>query len=757
MAEPVLDDGPIAGYFAAVHGAGGGAPPEGEPVRAAPAVSVREAFAAFLGAIRTYFQPHDDEVLPESEYERAYNVAWGADDGATSFAEVFKYTIATSFLLTPTLSISMYGDDQDTRPLSGARSDAREGGRYTTYSAISGQPPRMLFHIAVGLCTLAAIVHVKQLVQILVKMHVAFLLLAIVVVELIRMAGPDFLLVLRGERRLECFVSRPPSQTRPRYLAAGVPPPAWVADERVRLQMRALRLVKDLVKAAHAMDKSINAMLAAIQEVEVVARGYSLSSPLPPISRIEGASSSPELEKDYAPWQGPWVLPAPSSRTSPQRLTPLRKALSEHVEQASFHCMNAQQRLAPLARTSELGIIQELQERQAALDKRESLSPVCTPGERPSASLTPRTLALFSHATPPRRAPKFQPMSPVPMHGRAMLPTSTSETFSVGDELAESVGSADEAEEPLRRKLPKRNDRLALSQLRVRFEQMHTARVATLYYLLALDFSMQPKKGMPLDVYWDEIVIHDVLQPFVHLFSEIGRQMDAQLQTAMGLPHDPVHAESATSLHKHLGLADRMTEMGRMLRTIQCKLQVCAEDVSVAPLPALHGTLLAPEKSDKSVQTLFDSMRHDLLALSNEWEAGLRIIQAGHAPPAPAPAPVGLDQTRESGHEIPDEPNEATETKSLYASTETEQDTTLSDLLLHATSPAHLPPIGSEEVYEGEAPAPAIRTALPRAERIRLMHEERARAAEAQNESPTAMVSELKGVLAHRRPTAPAS
>ena len=310
-----------------------------------------------------------------------------------------------------------------------------------------------------------------------------------------------------------------------------------------------------------------------------------------------------------------------------------------------------------------------------------------------------------------------------------------------------------------RRKLPKRSDRLALSQLRMRFEQMHTARVATLYYLLALDFSMQPKKGMPLDVYWDEIVIHDVLQPLVHLFSEIGRQMDAQLQTSMGLPHDPVHADGATSLHKHLGLADRMTEMGRMLRTIQCKLQVCAEDVSVAPLPALHGTPLAPEKGDRDVQTLFDSMRHDLLALSNEWEAGLRIIQAGHAPqaPAPAPAPVGLDQTHESGHEIPDEPKEANETNSFYASTEKEQDTTLSDLLLHATSPAHLPPIGSEEVYEGEAPAPAIRAALPRAERIRLMHEERARAAEAQNESPTAMVSELKDVLAHRRPTAPAS
>uniref|UniRef100_V5EXJ2 Myosin-binding domain-containing protein n=1 Tax=Kalmanozyma brasiliensis (strain GHG001) TaxID=1365824 RepID=V5EXJ2_KALBG len=70
----------------------------------------------------------------------------------------------------------------------------------------------------------------------------------------------------------------------------------YSSAEKKALQRAVLPDVSRLIKAAQSFDVSINKAISAIQEVEIVSRGYKLTHPLPPISRIEAASSSSRVD-----------------------------------------------------------------------------------------------------------------------------------------------------------------------------------------------------------------------------------------------------------------------------------------------------------------------------------------------------------------------------------------------------------------------------------------------------------------------------
>ncbi|KAI3628653.1 hypothetical protein CBS14141_000356 [Malassezia furfur] len=687
---------------------------------------------------------------------RAYETACAADDGATAFAEKFKYIVATSFLLTPTLSISMYGTDAPPSPAHARRpAVVEERGHYDETARISGTPPLALLVVVAGIVVLFAAVQCEPLLHAYVPLHVFLLAVTIGTVELVRLvllhsAEPSFLENTLGPRTVACTLSRAPDATRPRYLATGVPVPTWVADERARIQAQALRLVAELVRAAHAMDRSLNAALAAVQEVEVVARGLSLSTPLPPISRLEDATLESDGESS-----GAISAPTEPRGVYRQRLTPLRKAFSEHVEQVRFHCLASQRRLAPLVHAD------VLEQSLRCITPQRVMSPTHVPLERaPSGSaLTPRSFALASSLlTPPRKGMHLPPMSPVPRRARSakVVPAELGGSAPDSDATDGAHSSADEADESRLRARPPRTDRLALSLLRARFEHMHVARAALLYHFLALDFSLHAPRDDPrgwLHAYWDDAVLRELAE-LAELFGTTAARMDAQLQTAIGLPLDA--EPPALSLHKHLGLADRMVEMGRMLRTIQCKLHVCAEELSLPPV-TLHGTPSAPSPPSPSVETMFNSMRNDLLALSSEWEAGLRIVQTAlhPAPPAqrtPSPprdtipdAPWAAASQPSPRPRRPQRPNTIPRWKWAPTFRATRSLRCCSTRPTRST--CRRP--GVEEVFEGDTHV-APRATLSRAERIARMHERRQQAAPVSPPRPLAMVSELKGVLAHR-------
>ena len=120
------------------------------------------------------------------------------------------------------------------------------------------------------------------------------ILLSIGLDALVSFSGASDLLSW-SPKMISCVVSTPPANHLP-FLALNVPNPVWVVDERIYLQVNILQQIQEFVKAAQTMDYSINDALAAIQEVELVSRGYRLSSPLAPISRLEAADGLQSLK-----------------------------------------------------------------------------------------------------------------------------------------------------------------------------------------------------------------------------------------------------------------------------------------------------------------------------------------------------------------------------------------------------------------------------------------------------------------------------
>ncbi|WFD31069.1 hypothetical protein MSPP1_002100 [Malassezia sp. CBS 17886] len=735
---------------------------------------------------------HDDEsTLDPAHILQAHRAAWAGDDGQTRFAERFKYTIATSFLLTPTLSISMY-QDADTRPGSGARRppEPRAPPDTGTHLVTLRRPDaqrRRLFAVAAG----------ATLVCVWLRLPLAVALLSVVVADALSLI-PGLHERLSSSDTLQFALMHAPNGERTRFLAADSPTPSWVADERTRLQDAAMRQCADLVQAAHSMDRSVNGAIAALQEVELVSRGYALSSPLAPISRMEATDATRNMGASGA-----------SARVYPQRVPALRKDVADQLDQVTFHCRAACDTLAPLINGDALASLRGLSElrplpshthspagHSRRLDQDgNAASPTWPPVRTPV--LSPR---LCAH-TPPLPARVLGPASP-PANASPWRPTPQGR--------------------PPSRAHGVERDRFALLSLRERFEGMHTARQAVLYHLLALDFSMDPAMRLQpqgpqdalrvdasegvdasedvdaadrrLERYWDETVIGGVLVKLAAVFRETGCVIRARLQAEMQVPTPPSAAPHP--LTGHVGLADRLAEMSAKLRTIQCKLRVCSEELELVPPPRLHGEAPSPAPEARSkepsapppddpaqrarIRTAFDCMRTDLLALSSEWEAALHIVtptdQDAHSDDArgdvrahtaasadfaalplllqptssPTPWPPDPDTYRTETHGTDAAASAAARASDVYNGTPR-----VVDALLQSASPACLPPPGAEEVFECEpaSPTPRMRpTALSRAERIALARQERAHSERAaQSADPVAIVTELKDVLTSRR------
>ncbi|WFD43153.1 hypothetical protein MPSI1_001806 [Malassezia psittaci] len=720
--------------------------------------SVDAPFVLRLLRLLPGFTFQEPNALNSSERRRAFASSWTAEDGAASFAEQFKYTIATSSLLTPTLSISMYGTDSDPLPM--ARHtlptlNTPESSRETITLSYQRKPFVLLGSCCISLMAFAFIF--KNYTQAWMRSPLLLFVIVIAIVESIRLLMlkkiDRFVLeYLIGPYSMECRLSRSPNSFSPRYLATGVPVPAWVADERVRIQTQVLHRATSLVKAAHTMDKSINSALKAIQEVEIVSRGLSLSTPLPPISRLEAEAFSEDEDCTYDASNGTPTRHSRGAKYS-QRLTPLRKALSEHVEQVAFHCTTIQRRLAPLVKAEELEQSLKLATPQA------NGSPVRKAKKRPiSIGSATRSFALAgSLASSPTKIQVHTPSSSV-RHTPLGTPPSSEPTDlpSKFRSLESPFSPREEAKEALRNAYPPRFDRLAIMQLRTRFEHMHSTRIVMLYHLLALDFSLQvtQETQFSLRQYWDETVL-DVLKQLTTLFNETATQMQQQLRTAVGLSQDSI--TKSASLHHHLGLADRITEMGRMLRTIQCKLLVCSEELSL-PSVNLHGPLEEFSPSSEPIESTFTSIRNDLLSFSSEWEAGLHIFQSTSSSDHHGYPQFDLNESQMQHETDTKKTEDDFELVPFYELMENEscfspgRNDILGQALLDSTSANSLPRAGQEEIFEGETQLPVV-SKLSRDERIQHMRKQRQQQQQQKTArpNPLTMVTELKGVLAHRK------
>ncbi|MCO5566054.1 hypothetical protein L7F22_019729 [Adiantum nelumboides] len=148
------------------------------------------------------------------------------------------------------------------------------------------------------------------------------------------------------------------------------------------------RLVK-LIKACKSFDVECNKALAAIQETELISRGYKISHPLPPISRIElsntkAPSSPPRLRNGSL--NG---LPV-GSRASftarhlnannvstnenvplePIRMAKLRKSLANAFEDVNSTMKEATSTLKPLVDQTEMNLLRDMYELDTNTNRR---------------------------------------------------------------------------------------------------------------------------------------------------------------------------------------------------------------------------------------------------------------------------------------------------------------------------------------------------------------------------------------------------
>ncbi|WFD35056.1 hypothetical protein MCUN1_001904 [Malassezia cuniculi] len=639
--------------------------------------------------------------------------AWSSDDGVGRFTERFKYVIATSFLLTSSLSVSDYDTPQEEQEHVSVSSSVPE--QYTRVEGdISGQVS-LLPLLDVGVLGALALC-----IRIPIR-YVLFLVAAL----FIGLCSQEVSNHLGVTARISYTLRHAPNEHAHRFLANAVPNPAWVADERARLQVAALAGVRKLVHEAHALDRKISEGINAIQEVELVSRGYSLSRPLAPISRIE--ASTPGRQPDE-------MTNAPI-----QRLGKLRAALSRTMDEVDYACRGAQSTLVPLVDDKELGLMQEINSVKTLPSQmdlpdspRDSRRAVLTP----RTSMPPRILSITPQATPQRpQAFRFERVEdlvtpPHPSLRSAPLP---------------SDGNVFAADSSFR---GREDGRLTIAALRAQFEAMHDVRRCMLYHFLSLHFMMQSPMpgGLSMSEYWDAVI--GVLRSAADQMRSCGDKVSESIAQSMApdVAAPPVNAEDR--LQGHPGLKDRVGEMAHILRAIQCKLHVFGEDLSLGRLKQLHGVRSEPDTpSSEHPRALFDSIRGELLALSTEWEESLRIIDATYNPPAhdeaPATPHTPVSSTPESQSPRVDTPNEDHGPELFSDELEGDSDRLGDDLI--DSSPSRLPSPGTEEVFEAVSSKRPARSRLSRAERIKMMRE---REEEPLENVPQAMISELRGIIA---------
>ena len=342
----------------------------------------------------------------------------------SSFAERFKYILCTSCLLTSSLAISSY-DTAVAQPrpaVPAADSDAAQDREVVPSSTVNlhtaslhnqarptlqlTESGKMLFRATFW--ALVILTPISPSRQAWVRSIVLLICMAWGAIATMGMdQGGDVTFQTShqpaGSYSLRSRDKKAAEEAQSEYLSTAQ---AQRTKEERCLQVTAL------VSACKSFDVECNKTIAAVQEVELVARGFKLSHPLPPISRIEaskGTTSPPRLRN--ASWTSPanainasrlsrssssgasaasgWKHhgPRPQSnpyshestsangRSSPQeadaepiRMATLRKALLESFEEARRALQTAQQELEPLVDMGEMCLLQDMYELDTSTD-----------------------------------------------------------------------------------------------------------------------------------------------------------------------------------------------------------------------------------------------------------------------------------------------------------------------------------------------------------------------------------------------------
>lgn len=313
------------------------------------------------------------------------------------------------------------------------------------------------------------------------------------------------------------------------------------------------------------------------------------------------------------------------------------------------------------------------------------------------------------------------------------------------------------------------SDRLSLLGLRHAFESLHTERRRALCLIIALDF--EGKESSPASLsyggYWDFVAssIRALTLDVSRIALDIAKILDADMNDFGGQPAPGPLASASIgagrrsrslsepqSLMAFSGFEDRAHALGAAIRSLQVKLTSCGQELGLSQAPGsacLHGSRaeISADKREsvsstvrkENAERIWNSIREDIMAITQEWEDGTKILKTQNdgqrgtpdgdgdaasmifqsAAAASTAATRELESPLEADEDSQtDNPDEyAVENHGKLASrssvssaaddcdavTDSESTESLTRLLLKSTSPDHLPPAGLEQVFESIA------------------------------------------------------
>ncbi|KAG0207613.1 hypothetical protein BGX28_001204 [Mortierella sp. GBA30] len=443
---------------------------------------------------------------------------------------------------------------------------------------------------------------------------------------------------------------------------------AWMlrilASQRRNIQTtqnQALRSLQVLVSQCQALDAKVNRAIMVIQEIELVSRGYRLSTPLAPISRIEQASKTRRCNMVRAQLVAALVKSGALFQKSTETLQSHidHKRLSTLLDM--YHITPSSRPSSPQHGNNNSGNTLTLAPDDNNFDllsltaspTSETHSPPWPSSHTPhhvrqnsntrrrSRTLTGRSSSRpssyhdLSHPNTGHAEHQMLPsITPGRRRGSTIRRHHTSWSASEGDE-SDSGGSFTVSVSPrsstysnMEGTSPIPTDAspemTSLERLRKNFQRMHGHRREFLCELLSIRRkSRKGRQGLNALRDYDQnwTVVRDVLQEGVagieSVVDELSKVLDAELYTLPRIDTQGSSGGNPTQDTQLQPFVHRLALLEQHVRGVQAKLFICNEDIKEA---------IRQEPTDiekrRLLELQYDSISQDISMMATEWQFG---------------------------------------------------------------------------------------------------------------------------------------
>ncbi|KAF9213471.1 hypothetical protein BGZ59_005315 [Podila verticillata] len=541
-------------------------------------------------------------------------------------------------------------------------------------------------------------------------------------------------------------------------------------------QNQALRSLQLLINQCQALDAKVNRAIMVIQEIELVSRGYRLSTPLAPISRIEQASKTRRCNLVRAQL----VTALVTSGALFQKST---ETLQSHIDQKRLSTLLDMYNITPSSGPNSPAVFHGAPHDAIAWTASPTMegNPMLPSTTARRNSMTHRRSRTMtggsisrSRSRPASRPSSFHEAfngphpSVINEEHQRFTNSTTTPTLITGNRrrvrhsTSWSASEGEDSDPELFRTSPRSSgysagspitapEMTTLEKLRKNFQKMHGYRREFLCELLSIRRKTRRGRQGAKDYDKNWAVVRDVLQEGVSgleaVVNELNKALDAELYSLPRIDTRKATSDNPAQDKQLQPFVHRLALLEQHVRGVQAKLYICNEDIR----ETVQEEPMDPEKR-KLLESQFDSISQDISMMASEWQQGKTALMSVFDPPTHAALPM-LEEAS------PNLDEDGGEEDSVFSGT-------VVDSMEHLEDQHGLKTLASkrEEVFEGSTEDSlasefgrrgmgANGVKMTRAERIQQQKQirEQEDAKKERNRDSSRMVHELKDVLGRRR------